>query len=250
MTIPANSHKLGNVAKGARSMQTRDKPIGPTDRNIERRTVALGVVGFLLLSGVFFGLAFFCIGPRMRSPVQRLTPSRSAPSYIPPQASDRNYAHRTDEDQPAIHLQVIEREVERASREAEEASGARDREDRRDRVAAREDASASFETLTVPQDAPNIKHPPAELGRRGPPLAQTKVFKVQVGTFVKDYNAATLASDLQGKGFKATVTAVQVEGHRLYRVKLGRFKTREDAQELASDLSAVGYASAIIMEYE
>lgn len=235
-------------------MQTRSKPVSPTNRNIERRTIALGVVGFLVLTALFFSLAFFYVGPRMRSPVKQGSSFSSAPSYIPPQLSRRSPMTRADEDVPAIDLEVIEHTSEPADQELE--SGEPDTVDHVGRDEPHSGRERTGEGASPTSEGPPILRERVSVTstggpeRKEPSPARARVFRVQVGTFVRQSNAERLVSDLQGKGFKANVAVVQVEDHTLYRVQLGQFKTRDDALGLANDLTAVGYAPAIITQRE
>jgi len=249
-------------------MQTTSGPIDRTDRNIARRMITLGVIGFLLLTVVFFSFGFFYVGPRMKSSTQQGGSSRSAPVYTPPRTSDRSYIGRMggsrDEEGAAIDLEVTEHR-ERTDDEAQESDGLRhdersltvilDAEHGADREGSQESASERRDANSphVGSDESNlgIKKPLVPKGtshaERGAP-ERPKIFRVQVGTFADENNAENLASDLQGKGFKASVNVVQVENHTLYRVQVGRFRTREDAQELANDLSATGYSPVIAVD--
>lgn len=69
---------------------------------------------------------------------------------------------------------------------------------------------------------------------------------VQVGTFGQRENAERLAAQLKGKGFPASVSALQRDGKPLHRVRVGPADGRAEAESLAARLATAGHRGQIV----
>jgi len=78
------------------------------------------------------------------------------------------------------------------------------------------------------------------------PAAVSEGWMVQLGSFSAGDNAKRFASDLQGKGFPATVTSFRSGNKTMYRVQVGPRTQRADAEKLAADLKRAGHDGIVV----
>ncbi len=257
-----------------------NKPLRPRDRSIDVRMRVLGVLGFLLLAGVFFTVGVFCLGPWLRSAQRDAPPADEAPSYE--QRSQRPIAEAEPQEQkgPDIKLEVTEAAegagIPAADEPSEEGQPEGDPDVRIDDKAVTvtldgKDRKRPPEKEAVPAPAgpkqtapaaePKPAAKPADSGRpaqttsgssslekpRAATEKRVKVYQVQAGSYANRSSADSLAAKLKKEGYRRTVVLTSPEKDRtLYRVQVAEYKTREDAQELANDLKATGYGPAVI----
>lgn len=77
------------------------------------------------------------------------------------------------------------------------------------------------------------------------PAPSGMLYRVQIGAFGKRSNAQGLLRELQGKGFDAFITAVDL-GRLFYRVQAGAFGSRSNAEAMQEKLRSAGYESVIV----
>lgn len=218
-------------------MQTSNKYIRPGDGKIDRRAVALGVIGFLGLAVVLFFVGLFCIGPMIRSRAEAPREPTQPQAYSPPAEPDRYAADEGE--QPVLDIEITERYPAADQHEGEEGLVVTLEPEGRERSRVRPaDETGSSDSETE-----------AESGRPSAPAAsEMHTFRVQVGTFVSRDNADNLAADLKRRGYSARVKVVESEGRTLYRVQIGEYKNREDADKLSEELSSAGYSPVVVVE--
>lgn len=236
--------------EGERDMHAANRPMRPKDKSIDMRTRAFGVLGFLLLAGVFFSVGVFCVGPRLR-PSHGTEPSGRLPSYTPT-VPWRSAADDSDESaQPDLKVDVKERSLDEASGDETESVS----EDQTDVRLEGDKLTIPLGTDDEPPDARDEPKDKPTTASPGPSLevkrAATEksgtLYRVQVGSYASKSNADTLVAKLKDGGYRrASVIQTQVGGRTLYRVQVGEYKTIEDAQELARDLGATGYEPAVV----
>jgi DedD protein len=115
------------------------------------------------------------------------------------------------------------------------ASGATSPADDTDRFAAEKSAAAK---VVSPGAAPSERSRPVSSASPG--------WFVQVGTFGQRENADRLAAQLTGKGFPASVSAVQRDGKPLHRVRVGPADGRAAAESLAARLATAGHRGQLV----
>ena len=214
-------------------MQASHKHIRPSDRKIDRRMMALGIVGFLALAGVFFFLGLFCIGPMMRSH----SPARNEaaqPSSAPQAAPS--------EEQPPLDIEITEHGTSPAEEPVGESSS-RDESRINVTLEPKETGKPAQPTDAGPEGSGTAENAPGST-----PASKTDIYRIQAGTFASRTNAEVLADSLRDAGYKPDIKAVQGGERTLYRVQIGEYKTREDAQKPADNLTAAGYAPIIVAE--
>ena len=230
-------------------MHPANRSMRPKDKSIDTRTRVLGVLGFLLLAGVFFSVGVFCVGPRLK-PSQGAGPSVRLPSYTPP-APWRSAGEDSGRSaQPDLKVDVKERSPDEAVSDETAPTG----EDQADVRQEGDKLTISLGKDSGPADAPvqPTDKPAASSGpslevKRSATEKSGSVYRVQVGSYASRPNADTLAAKLRDGGHRrASVIQAQVGDRTLYRVQVGEYKTIEDAQELAKDLRATGYEPAVV----
>ncbi|HUV05741.1 MAG TPA: SPOR domain-containing protein [Armatimonadota bacterium] len=238
-------------------MEKRSTQPAPNDRNLDKRMTALGVVGFVVLAGLFFCLGTFCLGPMLRSRFVPQPEARPSPTFSPPARPHREApAPEEPKEGTILDLEITERG---------EGHGAATDDIRQDESSLTvklgpNDTGRRPKTSTAePERTGKAKRPSSEGGVERPRASteggsrpastssQKRVFGVQAGTFANKANAETLAADLKSRGYKPEMKSVQMEDHTVYRVEVGEYKTREDAQGVADDLSSEG-CSALVTE--
>jgi len=216
-------------------MENPTPQIHPKDRNLDKRVMALGVVGFMALTGLFFCLGLYCVGPVLRSHFRPQPEIKPPSAYAPPARLHQETPPPPEPERGTIlDLEITERSDTSA--------------DERRRSPSDEGVYQDESGLTVRLEPEDGDEPP--VGRSGDSSArqEKRVFRVQAGMFANKTNAESLAADLKANGYKAEVQSVQMEDRTAYRVQLGKYKTREDARELANDLSAKGYSPMVTEE--
>ncbi len=223
----------------------------------------LGVLGFMLLAGLFFSVGVFCIGPRLRSVQPQPDSSQTAPLYAPRQDFERAAeADKPEENKPDLKLEVTEAD----GAEIPEADGTIDgstpdvvvdpKTDGNSMTVTLEGRDKTDEARAEPKrpTTPSTADKPAKTGTASgvekPRAAAEKrnvTYLVQAGSYANKSNADDLARKLRDEGYRrVTVNEVQAKDRTLYRVHVAEYKTREDADELAKDLKATGYTPAVI----
>jgi cell division septation protein DedD len=223
----------------------------PTDRNIDKRMIAVGVLGFLALAGVFFLLGVFCIGPLVRSHFGPSQEVSQAPTYTPPQP-DTNAAESADSPED-LDVEITEQGEDQAATDGQASDEGvhRDGNDLTLTLESEDQTRPGAERSQSPaREQEHAERPKPTSGgqEHAAPSSGSHTYRVQVGTFANRTNADNLAADLKEKGYRVEVHSVQVEDRTLYRVQLGKYKAREDAQELASDLTGSGYNPTVVAE--
>ena len=83
----------------------------------------------------------------------------------------------------------------------------------------------------------------AEFDEQGLPVS----WELQVATFSTNQRAEEIALELRNKGHKAYVSAVTIDGKKLFRVRIGPKMQKQRLQDLQSDIDAYyGVESSII----
>ena len=83
----------------------------------------------------------------------------------------------------------------------------------------------------------------AEFDEQGLPVS----WELQVATFSTAHRAEEIALELQNKGHKAYVSAVTIDGKKLFRVRIGPKMQKQRLRDLQPDIDAYyGVESAII----
>lgn len=253
-------------------MSNPGKHMKPTERRIDKRAIALGVLGFLVLATGFSLLGFWCLGPKiwayLNAPKQTDQTAR-----MPTQTPDNEL--RTDSSTDSSQAAQDESFDVQITEEGDSSST--------DYTASDEGVKQDGNSLTVtlePESRTKDGHPSVEekstsaadteRAKSHPATAKTetkpsaepsgnrqqstaaspagRIYRVQAGTFASRTNAESLIADLRGRGHAAQIKEVQREVGTLYRVELGTYKTREGAQDLADDLSKAGYSATISSE--
>jgi len=236
--------------------------IPPKDRSLDKRMVALGVVSFLALAGLFC-LGLYGIGPLLRSYFPPQPEIGPPPAYVPPARTHEEPPAETEEPQ-VPDIEIRERGAD-GNAPAEE-PGSSDEGVRQDesgltvRLEPEDGSRPSTGHPGRPSTRPErrsrlpddgAERPRASTEGKNRPAStasEKRAFRVDTGTFANKANAESLAADLESHGYKPEVKSVQMEDRTVYRVQLGGYKSREDAQELANDLSAKGYSPTVTEE--
>jgi cell division protein FtsN len=215
-------------------MQAPNKNIGPTDRKLDSRAVALGVIGFLVLIVVFFLLGLFCLGPMLNSHVTPQSEATyEAPISMPPSMPKEAPTTETPQAPPGLNIEITEHGAEDGVQHDENGITATLEPNK----SKPEDSSANRPDSTGSEESP----PPS-------PPADVSIYRVQAGTFVSKTNADNLAAGLREKGFKPEIQTVQSGDKTLYRVQIGEYDSRDEAQKVADELIASGQSPIIYTE--
>lgn len=75
----------------------------------------------------------------------------------------------------------------------------------------------------------------------GPVIEQIQRFTLQVGSFVDETRAQSLADELRKNFENVYVTTVETLTQKYHRVRIGQFETREAALALADNVSRMGF---------
>ena len=232
----------------------------PSEGKLDKRITAVGVIGFLGLSGVFFLLGLFCIGPmvksQMRSRAQTPHTVYNPPAH--PQTQDTTEPQAKDQQQ--LDIEITEQASEETPTEDQGLTGDEGVSPENNTITFTlepEDNSkpapkpaepdkpkkASVSKETVPMEKPRVT---TESPRSAP--STDRIYRVRAGTFASRTNAETLRDDLKARGYHPEIRSVQTQGRVLYRVQLGGYRTQEDANELSKDLSDEGYTPTTFTE--
>ena len=253
-------------------MSNPGKYMKPTERRIDKRAIALGVLGFLVLATGFSLLGFRYLGPMIwayLNPPKQTDQTAQMPTQTPDnelRTDSSTDSSQTGQDE-SFDVQITEEGDSSSTDNAasdegvtqdgnsltvtlEPESRARD-----SRSNASEGPAPASETSKPKSHSPSTKtetKPPSESSTAREQAAAAspagRIYRVQAGTFANRANAESLIADLKGRGHAAQITEVQREVGTLYRVELGTYKTREGAQDLADDLSKAGYSATISVE--
>jgi cell division septation protein DedD len=85
---------------------------------------------------------------------------------------------------------------------------------------------------------PPIERPPAQdqIGPPAPPKQEARLYRVQVGAFLRRENAEAMAARLRKDGYQPYISPTSP-----YKVQVGAFRERVNAERLAEELRAKGY---------
>jgi rare lipoprotein A len=75
-------------------------------------------------------------------------------------------------------------------------------------------------------------------------------FAVQVGAFLSEDNASSLAQRMRVKYGKASVVSASVEGRTLFRVRAGVFTSLEAAEAETTKLRASGFSGSFVVAFD
>ena len=213
-------------------MQKTNREIKPSDRSLDKRAVAAGVVGLVGLAVVCLLLGFYCLGPMMQSRV--LTPSEipQTPKYVPPAPIE---TETPKEEKPTLDAEITEQGADTASSSDN---------------GVKQDGNNLTVTLDQGNTSDSAEKPrvSTEHESRSSEASEKSSYRVQAGAFASKSNADVLVVSLKDQGFKPEIRTPQSDGGTLYRVQIGMYKTREDAQKLADDLTAHGFSSSVVAE--
>ena len=112
-------------------------------------------------------------------------------------------------------------------------------------TSAKADAKKAAPAVSVPA-ANTKKAQPASPPRTNTAPAANSKWGVQIGAFVNANSATTLVSEVQKKGYTASVSKVDSSGKTFHRVRVGAGSTREDANRLAVELERKGYPVSVV----
>ena len=76
--------------------------------------------------------------------------------------------------------------------------------------------------------------------------SETKMWAVQLGSFVDKEDAEILAADLRKQGYAAFLSQLTTDSGQLYRVRVGPQRDRESAGVMASRLAQVGLKGQVV----
>ncbi|MDI6827667.1 MAG: SPOR domain-containing protein [Armatimonadota bacterium] len=241
-------------------MQNKHKPIRQKEGEIDRRIIALGVIGFMALAAVFM-LGFLIIGPKIGNSPENTSQQVSTPTQeqTPPMRMIEELPR--NEEKPAVEVEITEHkeepqtkaEPETTEQKANEGVKVNGNEITMTLEPKKDDLSTNVEKKT--KEKPTSQ--PAEHSELERPRVATEpktlaapqiIYRVQVGKYRNKENADQLASELQEKGYKARIVPTKDGERTFYHVQIGRYNIREDAQELANDLVDEGYSPTVISE--
>ncbi len=101
----------------------------------------------------------------------------------------------------------------------------------------------------VEEPSPEVETPEAITAAPITPDSQALAWAVQVGSFDKEANAASLRDGLRAKGFSAYLEKVKVEGRMHYRVRVGPELKREQAEQLRDRLEEKAQLKGIVVRH-
>ena len=215
-------------------MQKTNKEIKPSDRSLDKRAVAAGVVGLLGLAVVCLFLGFYCLGPIVQSHMRAPDDISQAPQYTPPAPPEAESPAKPEE-QPALDVEITEQVADTASSSDN---------------GVKQDGNNLTVTLDQGNTSDTAEKPrvSTEHESRSSEASEKSSYRVQAGAFASKSNADVLVVSLKDQGYKPEIKTVQSGESTLYRVQLGTYKTREDAQKLADDLTAHGFSPSVVAE--
>jgi cell division septation protein DedD len=234
------------------------------------RTIALGVVGFLILATGFFFLGMLCLPPLLKgywkpSPKPQQTVQAPAPLALAPRTTE-SPVDTAGKAKGSLDVQVTEEGQDQTANTDKSADSGvkqddsgltitldpKDQQKDDQTTPATADSSKSSETAAPrshsekPKSEPQPSSDSVSSGHAASTAPSGKIhYRVQTGMFANRKNAESLASDLRDRGYKPDVKAVQGEAGTLYRVEVGEYKTRQGAQDLADELSGKGYSPSV-----
>lgn len=98
----------------------------------------------------------------------------------------------------------------------------------------------------IPRDAPTAPAKPAPVVATSTPVASGD-WIIQLGSFAREENAASLQTRVRNAGFDAFVTPLSSHGKRSYRVRVGGTRSREEAERLHARLSReLGFSGMVV----
>jgi rare lipoprotein A len=106
---------------------------------------------------------------------------------------------------------------------------------------------------TAPVTVEALGYPQKEQGGityRAPSDYDSGSFAVQIGAFSSSANAYQLATRMRNSYGKAAVTAVLVNGQRLYRVRVGHYVSLEHAEKAARNLVLSGFRGSFVVAFD
>jgi cell division protein FtsN len=226
--------------------------ISPRDKGIDKRMMALGVAGFLLLAAAFFYIGYVFIGQKLRP--QSSGETAQEEMYIPPRSSRPVPPDLESKPaEPPLDLEITEQGAAKPDDTAADNGVSQSKEgltvtldptENGEGTPSRSEESSSKPNASV--DKPKKQPSPPVSDAHAD--ASGRLFMVQAGTFTSKSNAYNLASDLHGRGYDVHVKTVQMEGRTLYRVQMGAYRSKTGAEKLVKELSSKGYTPSIILE--
>ena len=234
------------------------------------RTIALGVVGFLILATGFFFLGMLCLPPLLRGymePSPKVEQTAQTPEPAPPAPrSAESPMDTAGNPKGSLDVQVMEESQDQTTNAVNAAESGVKQDDSgltitlepKDQQKDDQTTTATADSGKSPEPAAPKSHaekpksepqPPSDSGSAGHAASTSSSgkahYRVQTGTFANRKNAESLAADLRDRGYKPDVRAVQGEAGTLYRVEIGEYKTRQGAQDLVDELSGKGYSPSV-----
>lgn len=218
-------------------MEKPNKEIKPSDRSLDKRAVAIGVIGLLGLATICFFLGLFCLGPIMQSHVKVPNETSESSSYVHPPIEAPS---PSDSNGQPLDVEITE--------QGENTSSSSDNgvQQNGNTLNVTLDEGSMSDSTSKPDEENKPEKPTA--ARETSNSSGKNLYRVQVGTFANESNADVLATSLKDQGYEAQIKTVQVEGKTLYRVQVGEHQIRENAQKMADEISKAGYSPSVVAE--
>lgn len=203
---------------------------------------------FVVLTGVFFCIGLFYIGPIVGSRkerAERLEVSEPVPTET--------------QTVPPLDLREKQLKVEITERSADNTTLPLEKPNPQQSTTSQEPTqepprpSETAEKYQPPSRMENdtkksnslIEPPRAATESSHMSGAELEAYVVRVGTFETREQAEDVAGELRKIGYPPEVVPAQVEHRTLYRVQLGRYKS-EEAESVAKRLSEHGFSAVVI----
>jgi len=251
-------------------MSNPGKYMKPTERRIDKRAIALGVLGFLVLATGFSLLGFWCLGPKiwayLNAPKQTDQTARM-PTQTPDnelRTDDSTDSSQAAQDQSSLDVQITEEGDSSSTDNTASDEGVKQdgnsltvtlepndhtkSSSTQDKTTSASEADRTKSHQTAAKTDTRSSMTSGDRQQSTAASSAGRIYRVQAGTFANRANAESLIADLKGRGYTAQIKEVQREVGTLYRVEFGTYKTREGAQDLADDLSKAGYSATISTE--
>ncbi|HVK04738.1 MAG TPA: SPOR domain-containing protein [Armatimonadaceae bacterium] len=116
-------------------------------------------------------------------------------------------------------------------------------------------APAPMPSPLPPRETPPPAPPATRPGNSTPPAAAPPtagappagpLFRVRVGTFAERENAQNLATELNGRGYQASIQSDRgANGKTVYRLQVGAYRDEKNAREIVAELKANGYDATL-----
>ena len=206
---------------------------------------------------VCFCLGYFVLGPNARTgqitEVTNTSPdSNSAPAAAPlvkPVGGDGLVVEERTDEIEAKRKKAAETAKKKADDEAKKKADADAKRKAEEAAAAAAAATPDPNPNTTPtpdaaQPTPAPDATPTLEPTPAPPVAES-VHRVRLGSFDTRDAAKVQVSELNGRGYQATVVTEKSDGKTTYRVQLGAYKDRKAAETLQKELKANGYDAEV-----